>query len=114
MKYITFFFIVAVVGLPTATAININVPASGNLQATLNSAHSGDTISLVEGATYTGNFSLAHNPGPQWITIQSSAMSSLPAGTRVSTAKASFMPKLVSPNGGAVLAAAEGANYYRI
>jgi hypothetical protein len=114
MKYITLLFIATVVCLRTATAININVPANGNLQTALNSAHPGDTITLAAGATYTGNFSLAHNPGPQWITIQSSAMSSLPAGTRVSTAKASFMPKLVSPNGGAVIAAAEGANYYRI
>jgi hypothetical protein len=114
MKYITLSFLTAIVCLRTATAVNINVPANGNLQSALNSAHPGDVITLAAGATYTGNFMLAYNPGPQWITIQSSAMSSLPAGTRVSAAKASFMPKLVSPNGAAVIAAAAGASYYRV
>jgi hypothetical protein len=114
MKYITLSFIAVAICVSTSTAANINVPANGNLQSALNSAHPGDTITLVAGATYTGNFTLAHNPGPQWITIQSSAMSALPPGTRVSIAKASYMPKLVSPNGAAVIAAATGADYYRI
>jgi hypothetical protein len=114
MKYIILLSLSFVFCLHTAIAANISVPANGNLQTALNSAHPGDIITLAAGATYTGNFTLAHNPGPQWITIQSSAMSSLPAGTRVSTAKASFMPKLVTPNGAAVIAAAQGANYYSI
>src|SRR5262249_28051592 len=114
MKYLTLLSFAVLICLRTATAANINVPANGNLQAALNSAQPGDTITLAAGATYTGNFILARNSGTKWITIQSSAMASLPAGTRVSTAKASFMPKLVSPNGVAVIVASTGANYYRI
>jgi hypothetical protein len=114
MKKATF-FLLAVVCLQTAWANNINVPSGGNLQAALNAAQSGDTVTLAAGATYTGRFYLPPNYGPQWITIQSSAMNSLPAGgNRVSPAQASSMPKLVSPDGAPVLSIANGANYYRI
>lgn len=96
-------------------ANNINVPAGSNLQAALNMAQPGDTVTLTAGATYVGHFYLPYNPGSQWITIQSSAMSALPtAGNRVSAANAPSMPKLVSPDGDPVLLAAQGANYYRL
>ena len=96
-------------------ANNINVPPGGNLQAALNTARSGDTVILAAGATYTGHFYLPPNNGSQWITIQSSAMSSLAAaGNRVSPAQASAMPKLITPDGAPALAIANGANYYRV
>ena len=92
----------------------VDVPAGGDLQAALNGAHSGDTINLAAGATYTGNFRLPANAGPGWITIQSSAMGSLPGpGNRVSPSQASAMPKIVTPNSATTLQIADGANYYR-
>src|SRR5262249_1889476 len=67
------------------------------------------------GATYTGNFRLAPNPGPAWITIQSSAIGSLPGpGNRVSPANSPAMPKLMTPNAASTLAMGTGANYYHI
>ena len=109
------FSLSAAVCLQTAWANVINVPASGDLQAALNSVNSGDTVVLAAGATYVGHFYLSPNNGSQWITIQSSAMSSLPApGNRVSPAQASAMPKIVTPDGAPALVIAAGANYYRI
>ncbi len=99
----------------TVFAATVNVPAGGNLQSALNAAQPGDTIVLASGASYVGNFYLAPNPGPQSITIQSSAMSSLPAaGNRVSNSQSAAMPKLVSPNGSAALVVPDGANFYHI
>jgi hypothetical protein len=113
MSKISLFFI-AFVAIQTGTAAIIDVPAGGDLQAALNSAQSGDTINLAAGATYTGNFHLAPNPGPAWITIQSSALGSLPgAGTRVSPSQAAAMPKIVTPNSASALQISTGANYYR-
>ena len=111
----TIFFLLAAVCLRTALANNINVPAGGDLQSALNAARSGDTVILAAGATYIGNFYLPSNNGSQWITIQGSAMGSLPGpGNRVSPAQAASMPKLISPNGAPALAIGSGANYYRI
>jgi len=84
------------------------------LQAALSAAQPGDTINLAAGATYTGNFRLAPNSGPAWITIQSSALGSLPgAGTRVSPDQAAAMPKIVTPNSASALQLTTGTNYYR-
>src|SRR6266850_7856220 len=91
---------------PTGSVIP--VPAGGDFQAALNAATPGTTLILQAGATYTGNFTLPANPGPGWIYIVSSALSSLPEGTRVTPAQASLMPKLVSPNNNAVLTAGGG------
>ncbi len=109
------FLFAAVACLQAAVAANVNVPAGGNLQSALNAARPGDTITLAAGASYVGHFVLAPNPGPQWITIQSSAMNSLPAaGNRVSNTQSAAMPKLVSPDDGAVLLVPDGANYYHL
>jgi Right handed beta helix region len=113
MKNATFLLIAAVC-LQTAWAKNINVPSGGDLQAALNAAQPGDTVTLAAGATYAGHFYLSPNSGSQWITIQSSAMNSLPAGTRISPGKASALAKVITPDGAPVLAVASGANYYRI
>src|SRR5882724_5801853 len=92
----------------------IPVPAGADFQAALNAASPGTTLVLQAGATYTGNFTLPANPGPGWIYIVSSALSSLPEGTRVTPAQASLMPKLVSPNNNPVLSAGGGAQFYRL
>jgi hypothetical protein len=96
-----------------AGAAIVNVPAGGDLQGALNAAQAGDTINLAAGATYTGNFHLAPNAGPAWITVQSSAIGSLPGpGSRVSPDQAAAMPKIVTPNSASALQITAGANYY--
>jgi hypothetical protein len=110
-----FMLFLAVACLRTAAANTFTVPAGGDLQAALNQVRPGDTVLLTPGATYTGHFTLAPNPGPQWITIQSAAIASLPAaGTRVAPANAPLMPKIVTPDSDPVLAINGGANYYRL
>jgi hypothetical protein len=91
----------------------ISVPTGGDLQAALNLAQPGDTIILQAGATYTGNFTLPLKSGTAWIYVQSSALSSLPAGTRVSPARASLMPKIVSPNTSPAISTAASAHNFR-
>lgn len=113
MSKVSLFFI-GFIAVQSGTAAVTDVPAGADLQAALNAAHSGDTINLAAGATYTGNFRLAPNPGPAWITIRSSALGSLPgSGTRVSPDQAAAMPKLVTPNSASAIQASTGANYYR-
>src|SRR5690242_2405669 len=111
-KLSLFFMLLAAVRV--ASPAVVDVPAGGDLQAALNAAHSGDTINLAAGATYTGNFRLPPNAGPGWITIQSSAMGSLPGpGNRVSPSQASAMPKIMTANSATAVQVAAGANYYR-
>jgi Ricin-type beta-trefoil lectin domain len=106
--------ILAAWSLPLCAA-NINVPNGGNLQAALNAAQPGDTITLAAGASFVGHYYLAPNPSTQAITIQSSAMGSLPGpGNRVSSGNASAMPKLISADGAPALTIPSGANNYKI
>jgi hypothetical protein len=110
-----YMLLLAVAYLRTVAANNLIVSAGGDLQAALNAARPGDTVTIAAGATYVGHYRLAPNPGPQWITIQSSAMSSLPpTGSRVSMTQAAAMPKLVTPDQGPALFVGAGANYYHI
>ncbi len=110
-----FVLLLTVTCLGTATGTTRTVPAGGDLQSALNAAQPGDIVTLAPGATYTGHFTLAPNPGPQWITIQSAALSSLPGpGVRISPAQASLLPKLVSPDSNPALAINGGSNYYRL
>ena len=95
-------------------AATLNVPAGGDLQGALNAAHPGDTIQLAAGAQFVGHYYLPPNPGTQTITIQSSAISSLPAGVRVSPGQSALMPKLRTPDSSPALQMTTGAAYYRI
>jgi len=54
------------------------VPAEANLQQALDEARPGDTLVLQAGAYYGGNFLLRAKEGDQFITIQTSALDSLP------------------------------------
>jgi hypothetical protein len=74
-----------------------------SLQAALNKAEAGDTIILQSGATYTGPFTLPNKAGANYITIQSSRASELPAGVRVAPIQAHLMARLVSPGSGDVV-----------
>jgi hypothetical protein len=91
----------------------LSVSADGDFQAALDKAQPGDTITLVAGATYTGPFVLPFKQGSGWIVIRSNDMTNLPpAGTRVTPAAATDMPKLVSSSG-PVISAAPRAHHFR-
>ena len=101
----------------------INVPAGGNLQAALNSAKCGDTISLQPGGVYkpTGDsFVLPQKKActgsdADFITIQTSNLAGIPpAGQRVDPARhAAAMPKLTGTKGTFVIIAEAGAHHYK-
>ncbi|HEX8191094.1 MAG TPA: DUF4214 domain-containing protein [Pyrinomonadaceae bacterium] len=98
----------------TARAATINVAAGGDLQAAINQAQPGDTIVLVAGATYSGNYRLPNKQGDGYVTVQSSMLASLPEGQRVTPAQSGLMPKIESlgHNEGAI-ATDPGAHHYR-
>jgi hypothetical protein len=87
---------------PTVTGRTWVVRAGDNLQLALNGAQRGDEIVLDAGATFTGNFALpakGGTPADGWIVVRSSALGTLPAaGTRVTPAAASLMPRLMTAN----------------
>ncbi len=99
---------------PAKTGQSIIVPAGGNLQTALNNAQRGDEIVLAAGATYSGNFTLPAKSGSSasgWITIRSDKLSQLPSiGTRVTSANATLMPKIVSPNTSPAIKTAAGTS----
>jgi len=92
---------------PAVTGRTITVAAGGDFQAALNTAQRGDEIVLASGATFTGNYTLPAKSGTAangWIVIRSDKLGQLPAmGTRVTSAQASLMPKIVTPNTGPAL-----------
>ncbi len=101
----------------SARAATIAVPAGGDLQAALDAAKAGDTITLADGASYVGNFTLP-NKGTlsDYITIRTAAPDgALPgANVRITPAYAAQLPKISSPNSSAAMRTAAGANHYRL
>jgi regulation of enolase protein 1 (concanavalin A-like superfamily) len=100
-----------------ARAATITVPVGGDLQAALDGARPGDTILLIAGATYRGNFVLPAKAGTGTITIRSNAPDSSlpPAGQRMTPAYAAYLPKIKGATGAmAALATAPGAAYYTV
>ena len=99
----------------TGAGRTIAVTAGDDLQAAINRAQPGDTISLQAGATFRGNFTLPEKAGEGWITIRTSTPDgAFPApGQRVSPSHAALMPKLVSA-AGPVLVTAPRAHHYRL
>jgi uncharacterized protein YjdB len=101
-----------------ATGSTITVLAGGNLQNAINSAQRGDEIVLSAGATFTGNFTLPVKSGTVangWITIRTDKLGQLPAeGTRVTSANANLMPKIVTPNSAPAIATQLSASGYRL
>lgn len=99
-----------------ARASTTHVPAGGNLQAAINAARPGDTITLQPGATYVGNFRLPVHGGGTYITIRSAASDNvLPAANgRISPAYSQFLPKLRSGNTSPVIATQPGAAFWRL
>ncbi len=72
-----------------------------NLQTAINNAVAGDTIVLVAGAEYRGNFTLPNFTGTTPIRIRSTV--GLPIGRRVSASTTSSMAKLTTANSSPVL-----------
>lgn len=87
-----------------ARAATLYVPSTQypTIQSAINAANLGDSIVVEAGRTYTENLVLSHKTtGTGWITIQSSALSSLPtAGNRVGPSDAANMPTIRSTAAG--------------
>ncbi|HKN84130.1 MAG TPA: hypothetical protein VJW17_11865, partial [Pyrinomonadaceae bacterium] len=106
--------LVLVAGTLTARASTITVPAGGNIQSAINAAQYGDTIVLQAGAIYTANLVLPLKSGTGEIVIQSSRLSELPDGVRVSPAQSALFPKLQSViPAEPVVKTVAGAHHYR-
>lgn len=99
----------------TAVAAILHVPAGADLQAAIDRAAPGDTITLEPGATYQGLFKLRRKAGNQYITIRIADESLLPPdGTRISPAAATVLPKLIAPDNRPPLQTEAGAHRYRL
>ena len=103
--------------LTTGTNCIRNVP-SGNamsFQNAINAATCGDTIVLVAGSTYSGNFTIPPTSCSGWIEIVPSALASLPSpGTRVGPGNGSNMAKVSSPNTAPAFQFLPNSNHWRL
>src|SRR5688572_13006769 len=93
----------------------LSVGQGGDLQAALNAAKAGDTITLEPGAVFTGPFTLPAKRGAAWIVVRSGAPDSSlpPPGQRIDPSYAAVLPKLVAPADTPVLSTEPGAHHYR-
>lgn len=100
--------------IETANGRVIKVPPGGNLQGAIDRAESGDIIELQAGAVYAGQITLPNKPLTSFVTIQTSAVASLPEGKRVSPVQRASMATI---NCGALtrpaILAVNGAHHYR-
>jgi Calx-beta domain len=105
----------------TSHATTVNVHAGDNLQTAIDNASPGDTLILDAGATFSGNHNgpiilSAGKTGSGYITIESSALASLPdANHRVSSSDVVNMPTIVAASSGLpALQTEAGANHYQL
>jgi len=93
----------------------LTVGPKDDLQAAINSAQLGDTIVVQAGAIFNGGFVLPAKSGSGEIVIQSSRISELPEGVRISPAQSDLFAKLQSGrNAEPVLKTEPGAHHYRL
>ena len=93
----------------------LTVGPKDDLQAAINSAQLGDTIVVQAGAIFKGGFVLPAKSGSGEIVIQSSRISELPEGVRISPAQSDLFAKLQSGrNAEPVLKTEPGAHHYRL
>ena len=78
----------------------LRLDRNGDLQDTIDQARPGDTIVLEAGAVYKGPVTLPVKSGSDFITIQSSRVSDLPEGVRVSPSQSALFAKLQSATNG--------------
>src|ERR1041385_9230762 len=98
----------------TAKASTITVPVGGNVQSAINAAQYGDTIIVQAGAVYTVNLVLPVKSGTGEIVIQSSRISELPEGVRVSPAQSALFAKFQSVvPAEPIVKTVAGADHYR-
>jgi len=99
---------------PQRNGSTLRLDRNGDLQDTIDQARPGDTIVLEAGAVYTGPFTLPVKPGSDFITIQSSRVSELPEGVRVSPSQSALFAKVQSTtNGEPILKTKPGAHHYK-
>jgi hypothetical protein len=91
----------------------IAVANGGDLQAAIDRAKGGDTITLASGAAYVGNFVLRAKPGTQFITIRTEDEVVRP-GQRVTPSHSARLAKLRSPNAQPALRTEPGAHHWRL
>jgi hypothetical protein len=98
----------------TVSLNTLRVAAGGNLQAALDRVESGGTIVLDANATYSGNFTLPAKTGSEYITVETSALESLPPQhVRINPTYSKFLPKIVTPNNDPAIRAGGGSHHYR-
>ncbi len=96
--------------------------SAATIQGYINSAVRGDTITFEAGASFdlSGGLSLPVKSGTNdgtdahSVILRSSALASLPEGTRVSPLQSAFMSKLVTTGTAPVFTVASGAGGYKI
>ncbi|HEX7329986.1 MAG TPA: hypothetical protein VF290_00715 [Pyrinomonadaceae bacterium] len=99
---------------PVRNGSVLQLDRNGDFQRALNEARPGDTIVLQAGAVYEGPFTLPVKPGAEFITIQSSRVSELPEGVRVSPSQSALFAKLQSAeNGSPVVKTDAKAHHYK-
>ena len=86
-----------------------------SFQNAINASTCGDTIVLVAGSTYSGNFTIPSTSCSGWIEIVSSALASLPpSGNRVAPSNVSNMPTISTPNTSSALEFLPNSNHWRL
>jgi hypothetical protein len=100
---------------PGAFADTIPVRAGGDLQAALDSAQPGDTITLPAGATFVGNFILRSKAGSQVITVRTATPTDpVSSSGRMTPELAAPLAKLHSPNNLSAMRTEPGAHHWRL
>jgi hypothetical protein len=85
-----------------------------DLQRAIDRAKPGDTITLEAGQVYKGAITLPVKSGNEYITIQSSRVSELPEGVRVTPAQSDLLAKIQSDENGAPMVKTEpGAHHFK-
>lgn len=93
---------------------SVRVARNGDLQRAIDRARPGDTITLEAGQVYEGPITLPVKSGSEFITIQSSRVSELPEGVRVTPAQANLLAKIQSAEKSApVVKTQPGAHHYK-
>ena len=102
------------VSVPQREGSILRLDRNGDLQGAIDQAQPGDTIVLEAGAVYEGVFTLPVKSGKDYITIQSSRVSDLPDGVRVSPSQSALFAKVQSStNGEPIVKTKPGAHHYK-